>query len=102
MRPYERQLSPTYRGMIAFLAGGALAFAVTFLFALEEGSRKREFIRKFAGEAWEEAWDLTRKTMNGLTHHLGRDLVAEAMGPLGAAYSTGRDAFWREYSRGRD
>jgi gas vesicle protein len=92
----ERQLSPTYFGMVAFLAGGAVAAALTFLFTLEKGRRTRERIRTFTGEAW----DLTRQAMNDLTHQ-GRDLVAEAMAPIEAAYSAGREAFWREYSRGK-
>jgi len=96
MRMNGHDVSAAYFGTAAFIAGGAVATALTVLFAMEKGWRTRERIRSFAAEAW----DRTRGAASHLTQH-GRHLVTETVTPLRPAFIAGRETFWREYSRRR-
>jgi gas vesicle protein len=97
MRNSEWDLSAPYWGMIAFFIGGAVAATVALVCAVQEGRQRRERIRSVV----EGAWRRTSDAANELAQQ-GRELVTETVAPLSAAYTAGREAFWREYSRNRE
>ncbi len=97
MRSSGWDLSATYAGIVAFVIGGAVAASVTLLCTIEESRQTRQRVRSFVGEAWRRTSDAAKELAQQ-----GRELVAETAAPLGAAYTAGREAFWREYSRNRE
>jgi hypothetical protein len=90
-------LSATYVGMVAFFVGGAVAASVALLCAIEEDRQRRERVRSFVGKAWRRTSDAVNEVAQQ-----GRELVTETAAPFGAAYTAGREAFWREYNRNRE